>query len=408
MSETPNPAGRYPHVLGLVASGLWAIERPVLESICHFVAVRHAGDTLTEQEIQARIGAGPARRDEQRVGATAVIPVHGVITPRADLMTEMSGGTSVDRLRRSFLDAVDDKAVSAIVLDVSSPGGMTDMIPELAADIRAARGSKPIVAVANTKAGSAAYWLASQADEVVVTPSGAVGSIGVFAAHDDLSGAMEKAGIKTTLISAGKHKTDGNPYEPLSDEARAAFQERVDEMHAMFTSDVAQGRRVPVESVRSGFGEGRMLMAAQAVKAGLADRVGTLQSVVAEIEQPRGNATASFALAATNVSGGDDRGAYAFNVPTGTTTSFADQASALHANATDLVERLTSLAEVRDGRLTKAKREPLAACPGALREAADAIDGVLAATDPNKHAAAAMAEFVRFERLRANLTRETH
>jgi signal peptide peptidase SppA len=391
MTENTSPNGRYPHVQRLIFETPWAIEPLVLQAIREMIVLRADGGGFTPEEIQARIGPGPARRDRQNAGSVSVLPLHGVITPKADLMTEMSGGTSVDRFRADLLSAVDDKDVSAIVLDVSSPGGMTDMIPELAADIREARGRKPIVAVANTKAASAAYWLASQADEIIVTPSGSVGSVGVFAAHDDLSGAMEKAGVKTTLVSAGKDKTLGNPYEPLSEDARAMIQEHVDEMYQMFTADVAKGRRVPVADVRGGFGEGRMLTAKNAVKAGMADSVATLQATVdrfVSADTVSGHSTAAFA-------GSADGTNELWLPPAADPLSFTDQAGLLHDSAVALVERLASLAELRvEGRLTKAKRQSLTACSGALSESVAAINGYLADTDPDKQRNAADAIFL--------------
>jgi ClpP class serine protease len=127
-------------------------------------------------------------------------------------MSEMSGGTSVQRFKQSLEAALADDKVTSIMLDIDSPGGSTDLIPEMAAQIRQARKQKPIVAMANTAAASAAYWLGSQASEFVVSPSGKVGSIGVFAAHTDVSEAEAKAGVKTTLISAGKFKTEMSPF----------------------------------------------------------------------------------------------------------------------------------------------------------------------------------------------------
>jgi len=126
------------------------------------------------------------------------------------------------------------------------------------------------------------YWLASQCSELVVTPSGQVGSIGVFAAHEDMSKAAEIAGYKISLVSAGKYKTEANPFEPLSDEARQALQSKVNDFYGDFTKAVARGRGVGVNEVRSGFGEGRMISAQQAVKEKMADRVATLdQTLVA-------------------------------------------------------------------------------------------------------------------------------
>jgi signal peptide peptidase SppA len=153
-------------------------------------------------------------------------------------------------------------------------------VDELSKMIYDARGSKPIVAVANHLMASAAYWIGTAADELVVTPSGEVGSIGVFAAHQDVSAAMEKEGVKTTLISAGKYKTEGNPFEPLTDEAHASIQARVDDYYSMFTKAVARNRGVNVADVRGGFGEGRVVGAQQAVSLGMADRVATLDDVI--------------------------------------------------------------------------------------------------------------------------------
>jgi capsid assembly protease len=286
--------GRYPRVARAVLETPWAILPATMAAIVDLIALRVQGERLSEEEVQARIGAGPPRRDAQRVGLVAVVPVYGVITPKADMFTQMSGGTSVDRLQAMFRDAMSDSSVQAVVLDVDSPGGQVDLVPELAADMRSFRGRKPVVAVANTLAASAAYWLAAQADEVVVTPSGSVGSIGVFAAHDDVSAMQEKLGVKTTLVSAGKYKTEGNPFEPLDEAARGQIQALVDEAYGMFVSDVAKGRRVSVDMVRSGFGEGRLVTAKGAVNAGMADRVDTLEATIRRLSRPpRGNGNAA-------------------------------------------------------------------------------------------------------------------
>jgi ClpP class serine protease len=117
-----------------------------------------------------------------------------------------------------------------------------DGVEELSSEVYQSRGKKKMIAVANAMAASAAYWIASAADELVVTPSGQIGSIGVFAAHEDISKAAEMQGVKVSLISAGKYKTEGNPFEPLSSEARAAMQRDVDVFGEMFTAAVARNR----------------------------------------------------------------------------------------------------------------------------------------------------------------------
>lgn len=276
----------YPHVQAEL-SRPWTMEPKALhalrETAAYVLARRGAGQPLSEEEIQERIGAGPAQRQPQQQGGIAVLPVYGVLMPRASLMQAMSGGTSLQGLQNQLAAAVNDQSVSAIVLDINSPGGSVALTPETAAAVRAADAKKPVVAVCNTLCCSGAYWLASQAREIVASPSALVGSIGVYQEHFDISKLLESAGINPTLVSAGKFKVEGNEYEPLGEEALAAMQDMVDEFYGMFTGDVAKGRRVAVGDVRNGFGEGRVLTARQATTAGMVDRVDTLQATLTKI-----------------------------------------------------------------------------------------------------------------------------
>jgi signal peptide peptidase SppA len=169
----------------------------------------------------------------------------------------------------------------------------------MAGEIRAARSKKPVVAAISGIGASGAYWLASQADEVVVTPSGLVGSIGVVSAHEDVSAAAEAKGVRVTLISAGKYKTEGNSLGPLSDEGLAHAQSMVDEFYGMFVSDVAKGRRVPVDDVRNGYGEGRVVNARAAVASNLVDRIATVEDVVGELLSASAASSPAAALAPT-------------------------------------------------------------------------------------------------------------
>ena len=278
---------KYRHIINAVSDKPWAILPGTLAVIVDLLSYRSRGHRLTTAEVDSRIAEGrsaaAARRSQARTqGAEAVLPLFGVIAPRAAALNSVSGpsGTGVDAFTQMFRQALADPSVGSILIEVDSPGGRVDQIPELAAEIRAARGQKPITAIANTTAASAAYWIAAQCDELVVTPSGEVGSIGVYCAHEDLSAAMEQDGVKVTLISAGKFKTEGNPFEPLSEEALAAVQADVDAYYGMFVADVAKGRGVAVADARDNFGQGRMVMARDAVKAGMADRVATFDDTV--------------------------------------------------------------------------------------------------------------------------------
>lgn len=274
----------YPHVVRAVLERPWAILPSTLQAIVELVQLRASGGRLTQDEIVARLEVAAASQGPRSGGGqtrrVAVIPVYGTLMPRANLMSQMSGGTSVERLRDTIRGALADDDIDAIVLDIDSPGGQVDGIPELAAEMRAARSQKPILASANTMAASAAYWLGAQAEQVYVTPSGVVGSVGVLTAHVDHSAFDEREGLKTTYIYQGKYKVEANPHEPLGDEARAAIQHDVDAFYAMFVRDVARGRGVREGTVRKGYGEGRVVNAEDALEQGMVDGIETLEATI--------------------------------------------------------------------------------------------------------------------------------
>jgi len=247
----------------------------------HDTAIMRLVMTHLEEATEGSFRRGPGRPPSIR-GGVEVVALSGPLMPGVSLMElifGIEGGLS--SFQRSFSRAASDPEVGAIVMNVDSPGGLVDQIPETAEMIRTARNKKPVVAVANTLAASAAYWLASQADEIIVTPSGEVGSIGVFATHMDQSKALEQKGISVSIVSAGKYKIEGNPYGPLNSDAQEHIQEGVDDYYNMFVKDVATGRNAAVKDVKSGYGEGRVLTAKRSVEVGLADRVDTLDNVVA-------------------------------------------------------------------------------------------------------------------------------
>ena len=172
-------------------------------------------------------------------------------------------------------------------MDVDSPGGTTAGVEELSDLIWTGSQRKPVVAVANSQMASAAYWLASQVGgkqlRLVASPGADAGSIGVFMMHQDVSGMMEQDGVKVTFIRAGKYKTETNPFEPLSDEAREHLQAQVDATYETFVAHVARGRGVAKSVAKEGFGQGRMFHASQAAEMGLVDRVATMGRVLDEL-----------------------------------------------------------------------------------------------------------------------------
>ena len=267
----------------------WAIEPAYLRTIEAVLLRWSRGERLTDLELYNAIGNAPAQAQARREAAeqtrgVAVIPVYGPIVQRAS-MQDLSGPgvTSTSQLSKQIRTVLADRSVDSVILDIDSPGGSVGGVSELAAEIRAARAEKQIIAHANSFAASAAYWLASAAEEIVVTPGGQVGSIGVFAAHEDHSERLSREGISVSLISAGKYKTEGNPYEPLSESAREHMQATVDQYHADFVGAVADGRGVSSETVRDDFGQGRMFLAQEAVDRGMADRIESLDNTIARL-----------------------------------------------------------------------------------------------------------------------------
>jgi len=232
-------------------------------------------------------------------GRVGVISIRGVIGQHRG--GDFWSDTTTDTLGAQLATLMDSPAIGAVVLDIDSPGGIVYGTPELADMIRGAREAKPIYALANGMAASAAYWIGSAASKFYATQSSEVGSIGVWSAHADMSKLYEDEGIKMTLISAGEFKTEGNPWEPLTDAARADMQASVDRYHDMFLGAVAAGRGTTKATVRDTYGRGRVMGADAAKEAGMIDGIATLPELLVGIMKPQKTgsrlATASAAIA---------------------------------------------------------------------------------------------------------------
>lgn len=270
---------RYGRIVTEFAGHPCALQLEKFEAFAAFLRAKALGETPPSYD--ARVSNRQADEVSRQEGNVAVIPVVGAMMQRSSPDELSETGMKLDRFQMQFRQALADDEVKAIVLDVDSPGGSVFGVAEVAQEIYEAREQKPIVAVANSLAASAAYWIASAAQDLVVTPGGQVGSIGVYTIHEDISQFLEAEGVRATIISAGKYKTEANALEPLGDEARQALQDKVDAYYGMFVEAVARNRNVSAKRVREGFGEGRVVMAESAVAEGMADRVGTLEDALA-------------------------------------------------------------------------------------------------------------------------------
>ncbi len=296
----------YNHILSAVGSEIWAMQPDKLRAMIGFLQLKAAGKeqdatilaAVHDQAVQA--AARSQRVSQSSNGAVAVLPLFGMIMQRGNMMGDISGprGTSVEQFTQQFRAAVNDPGVSAVVLDIDSPGGTVTGVPELAAEILSARkdSGKQIVAVSDSLCASAAYYIASACSEVVVSPSSLTGSIGVYTVHEDLSKALKKQGVSATLVYHGANKVNGNSLGPLSDDARQEMQDRVDYYGDMFENAVAKGRKMTQADVQGKLGQGKVFNAQKAKSSGMADSIGTLDDVLARFgvaRQPGSGARAA-------------------------------------------------------------------------------------------------------------------
>lgn len=234
---------------------------------------------MQEMEATAKMYAAPTIIPAGRGGkATALVSVRGTALYETEFQPI---AFSTLLLQQTIRQLAQDPEVGTIVLEIDSPGGVVTGTQEAADAIFEARQTKRVVALVNPLAASAAYWIASQAHEIIAVPSADVGSVGVFMMHADCSGMMEASGIAPTFIFAGQYKTEGNPFEPLTAEARDFLQGEVDGIYRQFIRAVARGRDVPTSKVEADFGQGRTFTADVARKAGMIDRVATINTAFA-------------------------------------------------------------------------------------------------------------------------------
>ena len=272
-----------PHIAGRVFATPLMISRAKLDVIVSIIAPRLQGEALPPAASSA------ARGYNVETGGIAIIPITGTLVRRTVGLEAQSGLTSYAEIAEQVQQAVADPSVRAILLDLDSPGGEAGGVFDLADQIYAARQAKPVWAVANEDAFSAAYALAASAQRLYVTRTGGVGSIGVIAMHLDQSQADTDEGLKYSPIFAGAHKNDYSPHEPLADPARASLQAEVDRVYGLFVEGVARGRNLSTEAVRAT--EAALFFGENGVAAGLADKIGTFEDALANLSTSLSSST---------------------------------------------------------------------------------------------------------------------
>ncbi len=288
-----------PHIASRVLDTPLAIGQAKLEAILAVIGPRIG----IEAPAPAVMNGDGRRRGANLVTpeGIAVIPVFGTLVKRAGAIEAASGLTSYGHLEDRIMDAATDPAVRAILLDIDSPGGEAAGVFDLSDLVYEARSLKPVWAVADEEAFSGAYAIASAAERLIVPRTGGLGSIGVVAVHVDRSARDAMEGFRTTTVYAGAAKNDFNPHETLKDGARKTLQAEVDRVYGLFVDTVARNRGLTADAVRAT--EARLFFGEDAVRAGLADEVGTLRSafaaLAAALSAPRSIVAAPAALPGT-------------------------------------------------------------------------------------------------------------
>jgi signal peptide peptidase SppA len=268
----------------------WAIVPEKLQELCEIYATHLRGDKIDIAAIEARIGK-PLKNQQPQYsveGGVAIIPIEGVLAKKMNLFAEISGGVSTQMLAQTFQNAADDPTVHSIILAIDSPGGTVDGTQNVADVVFANRGKKKVVALASGMMASAAYWIGSAADQVLLSSdTDIVGSIGVVATHIDYSRADDRVGVKVTEISAGKYKRIASKHEPLTPEGRQSIQDQIDHVYSVFVDNVAKHRGVSSQVVLDKMADGRLFLGKKARDAGLVDGVSTMSALVSRLNQER-------------------------------------------------------------------------------------------------------------------------
>ena len=268
-----------PHLAARLFGVPLAIHRPKLDVILSVLGAR-----IGLADLAAPVGYTPAARAlGPPSGKVAVIPIHGTLVRRTSGIEAESGLASYTGIAAQLDAALASPEIAAILLDIDSPGGESGGVFDLADRIRAASEVKPIWAVANDMAFSAAYALASAAARVFVARTGGVGSIGVVAMHVDQSVKDAHDGVRYTAVFAGERKNDLNPHEPISNEAHAVLRAEVDRIYDLFVETVARHRGLDADAVRAT--EAGLFFGPDAVATGLADAVGSLDDALTQLTQ---------------------------------------------------------------------------------------------------------------------------
>lgn len=275
ISSLQAAAGRF-----LTSSGLMSWEsdsRQRHEALVHQFQAKQLDPEGLQAALEAERSTLPTL---PKTKATALLMLSGVLMPNESFFSMLGFGTSVRNFMHQLTAASADPAVKSIAIVVDSPGGSIQMLPEASALMRATRRRKPIIVSVAGMSASAAYWISSGASAIESTPSGKVGAIGIVTQRASIVKMLEREGVDIEVFSAGKFKAEGHEATPITDVERKAKQAEVNAAYREFVNAVVLGRHTPAPTIIGGYGEGRLVNAADALQLGMIDGIGLVEDTV--------------------------------------------------------------------------------------------------------------------------------
>lgn len=233
--------------------------------------------------LRAALGNAGQRSPAPKAKTVRVLYLTGLLTPTTSIFTLLGMGTSIQEFMRQLREAAADPSTASIFVVIDTPGGVVNLLPEAAALLREVRQSKPVIGAVLTLNASAGYWISSNMSALEATQSAEIGAIGVYGIRVSTARMLDREGVDVEVFSAGRYKAEGLSVTPITAEERQASLARVNERYNDFVSDVALGRHISTAAVRSGFGEGRIVSAKEALRLGMIDRVATLEESIGRL-----------------------------------------------------------------------------------------------------------------------------
>lgn len=279
------------HVRAAVYGMPWAITESMLELMCDIVERHLAGekpefDKSKIKSIRTLNAQGQVTHEvdmEQPyeiVNGVAILRLMGPIFPRANMMTELSGATSLEQYGDAFDEAMEDPEVESILQYIDSPGGSVLGLAEMATKIYEARagGDKLICSLIEGQGCSAAYWLASQTEVTAATEGSSVGSIGVISKIKSYDRAEKNEGVDSVILRSSELKAPG--VGPISPRQEDALRKSLRSYFDQFKSAVSRGRPgVNIEQVATG----EVWVGKESEAAGLVDEITTLPKMLSAL-----------------------------------------------------------------------------------------------------------------------------